>query len=617
MVKKKIRYPLEMSDGTQVRSLEELKEHFDLEAVLGYYKSGKLLPWLNDRYLEDEAEAVSALDENAPDFQKQLCAVFGVEFQGEEMDLEEIELRQERLKRLRQFTDEEAYIEHIDQVVFDQDDLLDLLDEGVETIYLCGEKFSVPASQKGKTYIGINQPEVKISGKYTLDDLGIQFENCSVAQLPKESGTKPAAAQRQKETVSSGPTEISDELAGEIFDAIFEEGDGVAAREIIVETDHYYIVEEELEPPQSEGDDNDFFVLQDAPRYRRFQKSNCTWKELPNLSHFSLASKYYKNESVITRRSITYTTGDVLYMQDISDNNKPSIWKFDLNSEVLEKIGDGIRFLCPNLRTSTISFDGQYLPVLKGTKLCVLDLNNKELIKVRNRGQWIDNPIDAVISKKQVLLFLRSTQLGGDSDSHYVLYSFNIADGKFQTLSWPGDKEIIIRDDKFYNFPSLLYTETGVLELGIGCDMSYIDTSSYPPTITLIELKSRNNHSRIWKNRIFWVGDQESHIYMLDTKTKEQVEVINDDGEDYSRQKIFACIGNTLYMHSNLFALHKSIKGLFYMANMMNSLLGSVKASNGYRIFLQEPFEKFPLRLNPLTKGTEDRYSWREDDDED
>ena len=273
MVKKKIRYPLEMSDGTQVRSLEELKEHFDLEAVLGYYKSGKLLPWLNDRYLEDEAEAVSALDENAPDFQKQLCAVFGVEFQGEEMDLEEIELRQERLKRLRQFTDEEAYIEHIDQVVFDQDDLLDLLDEGVETIYLCGEKFSVPASQKGKTYIGINQPEVKISGKYTLDDLGIQFENCSVAQLPKESGTKPAAAQRQKETVSSGPTEISDELAGEIFDAIFEEGDGVAAREIIVETDHYYIVEEELEPPQSEGDDNDFFVLQDAPRYRRFQKA--------------------------------------------------------------------------------------------------------------------------------------------------------------------------------------------------------------------------------------------------------------------------------------------------------------------------------------------------------
>ena len=193
--KKKIRYPLEMSNGTMVNSLDDLKEHFDLEAVLGFYKNGKLLTWLNDRYLEDEAEAVSALDESAPDFQKQLCAIFGVEFQGEEMDLEEIELRQERLKRLRQFTDEETYIDHIDQVAFDQDDLLDLLDEGVETIYLCGEKFSVPASQKGKTYIGINQPEVKISGKYTPDNLEIQFEGCLGYQLIQTEKSKPDSSQ--------------------------------------------------------------------------------------------------------------------------------------------------------------------------------------------------------------------------------------------------------------------------------------------------------------------------------------------------------------------------------------------------------------------------------------
>ena len=183
MAKKKIRFPLEMSDGTRVHSLDELREHFDLGSVLGYYKNGKLLAWLNDRYMEDEAEAVSALDETAPDFQEQLCAVFGLEFQGQKLDLDEIESRQERLKRLRQFTDEEVYIGHIDQVAFDQDDLLDLLDEGTETIYLCGEKFTVPTSQKGKTYIGINRPEVKISGKYSPDDLGIQFKGCLVEQL--------------------------------------------------------------------------------------------------------------------------------------------------------------------------------------------------------------------------------------------------------------------------------------------------------------------------------------------------------------------------------------------------------------------------------------------------
>ena len=33
---KKIRFPLAMADGVQVRTLDELKEHFDLEAVLEY-----------------------------------------------------------------------------------------------------------------------------------------------------------------------------------------------------------------------------------------------------------------------------------------------------------------------------------------------------------------------------------------------------------------------------------------------------------------------------------------------------------------------------------------------------------------------------------------------------
>ena len=40
---KKIRFPLEMPDGTQVRTLQDLKEHFDLVSALEYYKSGKLL----------------------------------------------------------------------------------------------------------------------------------------------------------------------------------------------------------------------------------------------------------------------------------------------------------------------------------------------------------------------------------------------------------------------------------------------------------------------------------------------------------------------------------------------------------------------------------------------
>lgn len=183
---KKIRFPLKLAEGAEVRTLEELREHFDLEALLGYYKNKKLLTWLEDRYLEGEAEAVRALDEAAPDFQKRLCEVFQVEYTGSEVDLEEVGRRQERLKRLRMVTDEQEYIDHIDQVAFDQEDLADLLDEEQTTIYLCGEKFTVPASRKGVAYVGIHEPAVHISGTLPEDpeELGIEFRGCAVDNLP-------------------------------------------------------------------------------------------------------------------------------------------------------------------------------------------------------------------------------------------------------------------------------------------------------------------------------------------------------------------------------------------------------------------------------------------------
>ena len=101
---KKIRFPLELADGTQARTLEDLQEHFDLESVLSYYKNGKLLTWLRDRYLESEAEAVEALDETAVDFQKQFCGIFGAEYTDHSVDLEGIARRQERLAKLRTYT---------------------------------------------------------------------------------------------------------------------------------------------------------------------------------------------------------------------------------------------------------------------------------------------------------------------------------------------------------------------------------------------------------------------------------------------------------------------------------------------------------------------------------
>ena len=62
MMAKKIRFPLEMDNGIEVRSIEELRDNFSLARVLAYYKNGKLAIWLRDRYANDLADAIEAVN---------------------------------------------------------------------------------------------------------------------------------------------------------------------------------------------------------------------------------------------------------------------------------------------------------------------------------------------------------------------------------------------------------------------------------------------------------------------------------------------------------------------------------------------------------------------------
>ena len=73
------------------------------------------------------------------------------------------------MKRLKQFTQEQSFIDHIDSVAFDQDELYDLLDEDTEKIYLCGDRFSIPLSKQGVCYIGINNPIAVIDSEVEVD----------------------------------------------------------------------------------------------------------------------------------------------------------------------------------------------------------------------------------------------------------------------------------------------------------------------------------------------------------------------------------------------------------------------------------------------------------------
>lgn len=156
-----IKFPLEMKDGVQVRNITDLKENFDVEKVVGYFLNGKLMTWLEARYYEEEAEAVSQLEENDSNLANKLCEIFGVEYEcAEEIDTEELVRRNQRIAKLKQFTDNDEIIANIDLVAFDQEELADLYDKGIKKLYLCEGEFFIPKSKQDLEYILIGEPNV-------------------------------------------------------------------------------------------------------------------------------------------------------------------------------------------------------------------------------------------------------------------------------------------------------------------------------------------------------------------------------------------------------------------------------------------------------------------------
>lgn len=167
---KKVRFPLEMDNGIEVRDIESLRENFSLQRIMGYFENGKLVIWLRDRYANDMADQIELLNEDDSDLAQKICETLGVSYdESYQENIEEVAERNRKLALLKQYATEPAYLENVDNVAFEQDDVYDLLDEDVDVIYLCGEKFSIPLAVHGKKYIGINSPKVVIDSNEIVD----------------------------------------------------------------------------------------------------------------------------------------------------------------------------------------------------------------------------------------------------------------------------------------------------------------------------------------------------------------------------------------------------------------------------------------------------------------
>lgn len=177
---KKVRFPLVMDNDVEVRSMGELRDHFSLAKVLSYLKDGKLIIWLRDRYENDIADAIEQIPLDDTDLAKKVSEIFDVPYNEEtERNLQKELEREERIAKLKEFTEEKEFEAVIDSIAFDQDEVYDLLDESVKKIYLCGDKFSVPLAKKGVLYIGVNKPVVVIDSKEEVnwEEKQISVEN--------------------------------------------------------------------------------------------------------------------------------------------------------------------------------------------------------------------------------------------------------------------------------------------------------------------------------------------------------------------------------------------------------------------------------------------------------
>lgn len=176
---KELQSSLRLENGVVPHTLEDIRQHFDLPRIIEAYKSGELLRWCQERYYENEVEDLKIRETLHFESDEELGESLRILFRVEETmpaptDSKHLQQIQENL---RAYTDNPEILNQADRVAFDQEELAVLLSKGTNPIYLCGSKFTLPASKRGRTYIGVNKPEVELSGGDCFDDSEITVQN--------------------------------------------------------------------------------------------------------------------------------------------------------------------------------------------------------------------------------------------------------------------------------------------------------------------------------------------------------------------------------------------------------------------------------------------------------
>ena len=180
---KKIKFPLEFSNGIKVRTLEELRQYADVESILRYYHNEKLKIWLEARDYNDIVSQIISIDTTDASYVNTLCNILGIEYENLDIEVSEIQKNEEKLNRLRRLTSDETLLANVENIVFNQQELDDLVIHKAELIYLCADEnqtYIINKEIKNIRYVGLfGKPSIQFEAENIreLFDLGIKFKD--------------------------------------------------------------------------------------------------------------------------------------------------------------------------------------------------------------------------------------------------------------------------------------------------------------------------------------------------------------------------------------------------------------------------------------------------------
>jgi hypothetical protein len=185
MLKRNIKFPLVMKDEVHVRTLEELKDKFDLMSIIQYFLDGRLKTWLEQRYYKKELEALVrlSLTDNKQNIPKRISEIFGQEYHND-FDFEKYLIDRDRRDKILKHINSEEVLANInlDLVAFNQQDLdliLSTITQQHNKVFLIGKEFSVSEHPCNIHYVGLNKPIVKLicDERFDAKKNNIDFSN--------------------------------------------------------------------------------------------------------------------------------------------------------------------------------------------------------------------------------------------------------------------------------------------------------------------------------------------------------------------------------------------------------------------------------------------------------